>query len=64
MKTKEELNAIKEEYENLNKKLAELSESELEAVTGGVIPIIFASNPSVEPEQKSAQRSENCSNFL
>ena len=31
MKTKEELNALKEEVETLNKKLAELSE-----VTGGV----------------------------
>ena len=37
MKTKEELNALKEEVETLNKKLAELSEDELEQVTGGVI---------------------------
>ena len=36
MKTKEELNALKEEVESLNKKLAELSEEELEQVTGGV----------------------------
>lgn len=35
MKTKEELNAIKEEIETLNKKLAELTEEELEQVTGG-----------------------------
>ena len=35
MKTKEELNALKEEVETLNKKLAELSEDELKAVTGG-----------------------------
>ena len=48
MKTKEELNALKEEFENLNKKLNELSEEELEKVSGGktntvgVIPIIFA----------------------
>ena len=35
MKTKEELNAIKEEVETLNKKLAELSEEELKQVTGG-----------------------------
>ena len=34
MKTKEELNAIKEEVENLNKKLKELTEEELEQVTG------------------------------
>lgn len=37
MKTKEELNAIKEEVEMLNKKLAELSEEELKTVTGGWI---------------------------
>lgn len=35
MKTKEELNAIKEEFENLNRKLAELTEDELKKVTGG-----------------------------
>ena len=35
MKTKEELTALKEEVETLNKKLAELSEDELVAVTGG-----------------------------
>ena len=35
MKTKEELNALKEEVETLNKKLAELSEDELEQVNGG-----------------------------
>ena len=36
MKTKEELNAIKAEVETLNKKLAELSEEELEQVNGGL----------------------------
>ena len=35
MKTKEELNALKEEVETLNKKLHELTEDELEQVTGG-----------------------------
>ena len=35
MKTKEELNALKEEVETLNKKLAELSGEELAQVTGG-----------------------------
>ena len=35
MKTKEELNAIKEEIETLNNKLAELNEEELEQVSGG-----------------------------
>ena len=35
MKTKEELNALKEEVETLNKKLAELTEEELTQVSGG-----------------------------
>ncbi len=35
MKTKEELNALKEEVEALNKKLAELTEEELALVSGG-----------------------------
>ena len=35
MKTKEELNALKEEVEALNKKLHELSDEELAQVSGG-----------------------------
>ena len=35
MKTKEELNALKEEVEALNKKLEELTEEELQQVSGG-----------------------------
>ena len=35
MKTKEELNALKEEVEALNRKLAELTGEELVLVTGG-----------------------------
>ena len=35
MKTKEELTAIKEEVETLNRKLAELTDEELEHITGG-----------------------------
>ena len=35
MKTKEELNVIKEEVETLNKKLAELTDEELEQYSGG-----------------------------
>ena len=38
MKTKEELNALKEEVEALNMKLAELTEDELNQVAGGFIP--------------------------
>lgn len=36
MKTKEELNALKAEFDVINKKLAELSEDELSEVGGGV----------------------------
>ena len=35
MKTKEELNALKEEVETLNKKLSELTDEELAQVAGG-----------------------------
>ena len=35
MKTKEELNALKEELVEIGKKLAELSDEELKEVTGG-----------------------------
>ena len=36
MKTPEELNALKNEVETMNKKLAELTEEELSQVSGGV----------------------------
>ena len=39
MKTKEELNALKEEVETLNKKLSELTEEELAQVSGGGLPV-------------------------
>ncbi len=35
MKTKEELNALKEEVETVSRKLAELTDEELEQVAGG-----------------------------
>ena len=38
MKTKEELNALKEEVETQNKKLHELTEEELAQVAGGFDP--------------------------
>ena len=38
MKTKEELNALKEEVEALNRKLHELTEEELAQVSGGLGP--------------------------
>ena len=37
MKTKEELNALKEKVETLNKKLAELTDEELAQVSGGSV---------------------------
>ena len=45
MKTKEEINALKEEIKDLNKKLAELTEEELAQVSGGgdvprAVPVI------------------------
>ena len=36
MKSQEELNSLKNECEDLNKKLCELSEDELKEVTGGI----------------------------
>ena len=36
MKSKKELNVLKEEVETLNKKLAELNEEELAEVVGGI----------------------------
>lgn len=36
MKTKEELNQLKEQYTELNKKLSQLSEEELVTVTEGI----------------------------
>ena len=38
MKTKEELNALKEEVETLNRKLHELTDEELAQVSGGILP--------------------------
>ena len=37
MKTKEELNTLKEEITSLNKRLQELSEEDLKLVTGGAV---------------------------
>ena len=39
MKSKEELNALKEEVETLNQKLAELTEEELAQVSGGILSV-------------------------
>lgn len=47
MKTKEELNALKEEVESLNKKLAELTEEELTQVSGGDAFFLYG-QPGIE----------------
>ena len=58
MKTPEELNALKEELEALNRKLAELSKEELEQVAGGC-PGAFGSPILTPPwERRSAELSE------
>lgn len=45
MKTKEELQELKTEYETLNQKLAELTEDELKQVVGGfVVPTYDPNN--------------------
>ena len=44
MKTKEELNALKEEVETLNKKLAELTDEELVQVSSGATGTVKAFN--------------------
>ena len=41
MKSKEELDALKEEVETVNEKLSELTPEELEQVTGGEAPSIL-----------------------
>ena len=50
MKSQEELNALKEEVETVSKKLHELTEEELEQVTGGSgnAPIIDVEPPGGE----------------
>ena len=49
MKTKEELNALKEEVETLNKKLHELTEEELAQVFGGLVPDLTFQHGLVRP---------------
>ena len=50
MKTKEELTALKEEVETLNKKLAELTEEELRLVVGGTGVDFFVDDGSGDKE--------------
>ena len=55
MKTKEELNALKEEVEVLKKKLAELTEEELDQVSGGVSSDILGCGPVLPPGAPDAE---------
>ena len=57
MKTQEELKNLKEEYESLNRKLAELTEDELEQVTGGTERQLFQALNQLR--QQSIER-QNC----
>ena len=57
MKSKEELNALKEEVETLNKKLAELTDEELAQVSGGT-GFIYVSPRPAEPVFETAR--EDC----
>ena len=55
MKTKEELNALKEEFETVNRKLAELSDDELAQVVGGQAVLPLLSNAGKEEDQQILQ---------
>ena len=48
MKSKEELNALKEEVETLSRKLAELTEEELAQVTGGITNFLTAAGTNID----------------
>ena len=67
MKSKEELNALKEEVETMSKKLHALTEEELKQVTGGGIePVIEAAvlyrtghvSVSERPERENRNREQ------
>ena len=52
MKTKEELNVLKETVETISKKLRELTPEELEQVIGGILPKDYYENIILNsPEQ-------------
>ena len=46
-KTKEELDALKEEVEAVNEKLSELTPEEIAQVSGGLVPV-FTGKPGIE----------------
>ena len=47
MKSKEELDALKEEVETVNEKLKELSAEELEKVNGGVVDLVHGAGHDI-----------------
>ena len=63
MKTKEELNALKNEVEELNKKLTELTEDELKSVTGGSVSVakygLFPGDPCPRQDGGILVKDEN-----
>lgn len=64
MKTKEELNILKNELETLNAKLAELTGEELEQVTGGIAPgrVYWKNNPRPKNDNTSGNNDDNGNN--
>ena len=56
MRTKEELNALKEEVVTLNEKLHELTEEELAQVTGGVDPVFNGKQLELESHDPTLWR--------
>ena len=65
MKTKEELNTLKEEVKTVNKKFAELTDDELKEITGGGDVVFYKSYYCRDCKNKwivlDAETSENCS---
>lgn len=61
MKTKEELNALKEEVETLNKKLRELNEEKLAQVTGGTQDFVIEEGGS--PKEYNYYSAEEIKDF-
>lgn len=61
MKTKEELNALQNEVEALNKKLAELTDDEMKQVTGGmkIVVIKALQKPSNTSGEIQSSTTEN-----
>ena len=59
MKTKEELEQIKNEYTELNKKLAELTEDELKQISGGTNTDEDRASIQKEIDQSIAQIDDN-----